>query len=145
MTTYLYSLLSTNTEVLSEPALESMTAGAAKMAETDPTGLILTMISVFVVFSALIVLYFIYSFSGGIFSGKFKRKAKVSSADAEVATAIALALEMETADCTPAAIAAALHLHFASATHDIEPGIITIRRSSSSAWSDPQRNFRKNI
>ena len=42
------------------------------MMQTDPHGLTLTLISVSVVFAALIVLYFVYSLSGNIFSGKFK-------------------------------------------------------------------------
>ena len=46
------------------------------MAQTDPHGWTLTLISVSVVFAALIVLYFVYSFSGGIFSGEIKATAK---------------------------------------------------------------------
>ena len=61
MTTFLYNIL--------------LTAGGDRMMETDPHGWTLTLISVTVVFTALIVLYFIYSFSGGLFSGKFKRAA----------------------------------------------------------------------
>ena len=46
------------------------------MAEIDPHGWTLTIISVSTVFAALIILYFIYNFSGNIFSGKYKRKSK---------------------------------------------------------------------
>ena len=85
MTTCLYSFL---------------TAGADRMAQVDPHGWTLTMISVCVVFCALIILFFIYTLSGKIFSGKFKLGAKKKvagdEADGAVAAAIALAIDAET-------------------------------------------------
>ena len=133
MTTFLYNIL--------------LTAGGDRMMETDPHGWTLTLISVSVVFTALIVLYFIYSFSGGLFSGKFKRapkpkKAAKGTPDAEVAAAIALALDMECSGEEYAAIATAVHLYLNDAVHDVEPGIVTIVRKES-AWNDKQLNFRK--
>ena len=133
MTTFLCNLL--------------LTAGGDRMLETDPHGWTLTLISVSVVFTALIVLYFIYSFSGGLFSGKFKRvpkprKAAKGTPDAEVAAAIALALDMECSGEEYAAIATAVHLYLNDAVHDVEPGIVTIVRKES-AWNDKQLNFRK--
>lgn len=121
-----------------------LTAGSDRMMQTDPNGLTLTLISVGVVFAALVVLYFIYSFSGALFSGKFKRtpKAPKSTPDAEVAAAIALALDMEQDGDTYAAIATAVHLYLSDSIHDVEPGIVTIRRTSS-AWSDKALTFRK--
>lgn len=129
MTTCLYSIL---------------TAGGDRMAQLDPHGWTLTIVAVSVVFIALVILYFVYSLSGNIFSGKFKRKPKVCKGepDGEVAVAIAMALEAETGGATEAAIAVALHLYLSDAIHDNEPGIITIRKSGS-AWDDKQRNFRK--
>ena len=118
MTTFLYSLL-------------PLTAGGDRMAQIDPHGWTLTIISVSVVFSALIVLYFIYNFSGNIFSGKYKRKPKAPKKAAG-------APEAEVA----AAIATALHLYLSDAVHDVEPGFITIRHTPSS-WDDRQSNFRK--
>ena len=117
------------------------------MAEIDPHGWTLTLISVSVVFAALIVLYFIYNFSGNIFSGKYKRKPKASKApkgtdEAEVAAAIALALEAEAGGETEAAIATALHLYLSDAVHDLEPGFITLRRTPS-PWDNKSVNFRK--
>ena len=134
MTTFLYSLL-------------PLTAGGDRMAEIDPHGWTLTLISVTVVFSALIVLYFIYNFSGNIFSGKYKRKPKAPKAakgapSGEVAAAIAMALNAEAGGETEAAIATALHLYLSDAVHDIEPGFITIRRNPS-PWDNKQLNFRK--
>ena len=117
------------------------------MAQIDPHGWTLTLISVSTVFAALIVLYFIYNFSGNLFSGKFKRKPKAPKApkgavSGEVAAAIALALQADAGSETEAAIATALHLYLSDAVHDVEPGIITLRRTPS-AWDNKQSNFRK--
>ena len=130
MTTFLYSFI--------------LTAGGDRMAQTDPHGWTLTLISVSVVFAALIILYFIYNFSGNIFSGKYKRKpkAKKGTPDAEVAAAIALALDMEQGGDDYAAIATAVHLYLTESVHDNEPGIVTIVRKPS-AWNDKSLNFRK--
>ena len=133
MTTFLYNI--------------PLTAGGDRMAQIDPNGWTLTLISVSVVFAALIVLYFIYSFSGALFSGKFKRapkpkKAAKGTPDAEVAAAIALALDMENGGDVYAAIATAVHLYLSDAVHDVEPGIITIVRKES-GWNNKELNFRK--
>ena len=56
MTTSLFSLI-------------LLTAGGDRMAVTDPHGWTLTLISVTCVFTALIILYFIYTFSGNLFVG----------------------------------------------------------------------------
>ena len=130
MTTFLCNLL--------------LTAGGDRMMQTDPYGWTLTLISVTVVFSALIVLYFVYSLSGNIFSGKFKRAPKKvkGTPDDEVAAAIALALDMEQDGDVYAAIATAVHLYMNDAVHDVEPGIITITRKES-GWNNKALNFRK--
>ena len=123
-----------------------LTAGGDRMAQIDPHGWTLTLISVSVVFAALIVLYFVYSFSGNLFSGKFKRKRSVipSSAEGspEVAAAIALALDMENGGDVYAAIATAVHLYLNDAVHDVEPGIITIVRKES-GWNNKALTFRQ--
>ena len=121
-----------------------LTAGGDRMMQTDPHGLTLTLISVSVVFAALIVLYFVYSLSGNIFSGKFKRAPRKvkGTPDAEVAAAIALALDMEQDGDTYAAIATAVHLYMNDTVHDVEPGIVTITRKDS-GWNNKALNFRK--
>ena len=132
-----------------------LTAGGDRMLQTDPHGWTLTLISVTVVFSALIVLYFIYNFSGKIFSGELKAAAKKAKrsvipsrpkADAEgspeVAAAIALALDMENGGDVYAAIATAVHLYLNDNVHDVEPGIVTIVRKES-GWNNKALNFRK--
>lgn len=136
MTTFLYNIM-------------LLTAGADKMLQTDPHGWTLTLISVSVVFVALIILYFLYTLSGNVFSGKVKlpsgqkKSSKTQDMDA-VALAIALALDAETSsEETEAAIATALHLYMSDAVHDMEPGFITIRRNPASNWADKQFNFRK--
>ncbi len=131
MTTCLFSLL---------------TAGADRMAQTDPHGWTLTLISVCVVFCALLILYGVYSLSGDIFSGKFKRKsapAQASGDEQAIAAAIALALSAEGTSDEEIAALAALSLYLGDSVHDIEPGFITIRKNPASAWGNPQFNFRK--
>ena len=49
---------------------------------------------------------------------------------------------MEQDGDTYAAIAAAVHLYMNDGVHDVEPGIVTIRRTNS-AWNDKSMTFRK--
>lgn len=130
----------------------SQTGGskAQRMAETDPHGFTLSIVSVSVVFSALAILWFLFWL---LFERPAKRKAApqkqpkkkpaAAQPDEEVAAAIAAALDMENSGDDYAAIAAALHLHFSTSVHDVEPGFITIRREGKSAWNNKQLNFRK--
>lgn len=126
--------------------LQNMTAGAARVAETDPHGWTLTLISVSVVFFALVVLFCIYTLSGKAFTGGFKRRGKAprKGRAGELAAAIATALSLENAGEVQAAIAVALELENGGSCHDIEPGFITIRKTRS-GWDDRSRNFRKSI
>lgn len=129
MTTYLYSIL--------------ITAGAEKMLELDPHGFTLTLVGVGVVFLGLIILFGLYTLSGAIFSGKFKRTRQPKADEqAAIAAAIALALEAESGSETQVAIATALHLYLSDAVHDAEPGFITMRPYSSN-WNNKTLNFRK--
>jgi sodium pump decarboxylase gamma subunit len=127
------------------------------MAQLDPHGWTLTIISVSVVFIALIILYFLYSLSGKVFSGELKADVKKGwraskriakavipseAKESEIAAAIALALDMEQDGDTYAAIATAVHLYLTDTVHDIEPGIVTITRKDS-AWKNKSLTFRR--
>ncbi len=116
---------------------ESVVRKSAEMAARDPHGMIITLVSVAVVFSALIVLYFAYTFVGkavnstfswrNIFRCRKKSHAKGSPSQEEAA-AIAMALDQELNGETYAAIGLALHQYLNDTVHDNESYIITIKR-----------------
>ena len=119
---------------------ETVAAKSADMAAKDPHGAIITLVSVSMVFIALIVLYFAYTFIGNLSSGKWSlkktqaekkkpvpAKSKEGMSD-EVAAAIAMALDKEFGSETYAAIGMALHQYFNDTVHDLESYIITIKR-----------------
>ena len=116
---------------------ENVVRKSAEMASRDPHGMILTLVSVAVVFTALIVLYFAYTFIGkavnstfswkSIFHCRKKSPAKGSPSEEEAA-AIAMALDQELNGETYAAIGLALHQYLNDTVHDNESYIITIKR-----------------
>ena len=126
-----------------------------RMKERDPHGWILTVVSVSVVFCALAILWFLFWL---LFDRSAKKKAKEGtslsktkgkrtvtlgeSEESAVAAAIALALDMEQGGDRYAAIAAAVHLYLSESVHDVEPGIVTIRRAES-GWNNKSLIFRK--
>lgn len=126
-----------------------------RMKERDPHGWILTVVSVSVVFCALAILWFLFWL---LFDRSAKKKAKEGtslsktkgkrtvtlgeSEESAVAAAIALALDMEQGGDRYAAIAAAVHLYLSESVHDVEPGIVTIRRAES-RWNNKSLIFRK--
>lgn len=116
---------------------------AEHIAEVDPHGWTITIVSVSVVFGALLLLFIAYTIVGRIcttdfkkyfaaFRKKFKKGGKAGKGNAdvdnEVAAAIALALKLNGSDETEAAIALALHLYLSESVHDKESYRITIRR-----------------
>ena len=125
-----------------------------QMAERDPHGWILTLVSVSVVFSALAILWFFFWL---LFERPAKRKAgvipsaarnlskakKAGTPDGEVAAAIALALDMEQGGDVYAAIALALHLELSATVHDAEPFVLTIRQDPSRWNADKTDGFRR--
>jgi hypothetical protein len=124
--------------------------------ENDPHGYTLTVVSISVVFLALLILFTIYNFSGKVFSGQikfrnpFKRGARATGVAAlpaggreeEIALAIAMALQAECGGETEAAIALALHRFLSESMHDAEPFVITLQPRGG-AWNDKSRLFRK--
>ena len=109
-----------------------LTAGSDKMAVTDPHGWTLTVISIVVVFSALLILFCIYGLLGEIFMGTFKRRKK-APASAPMATGASDDAEVA------AAIATALDMYMRENMHDFEPGIITITPRDNSNWKYGKR------
>ena len=113
---------------------------SVEVAEKDPHGSIITLVSIGVVFMALIILYIAYSMIGKIISGHINipsiiSKAKISTTLAKrpkqtdaVAVAIAMALDKELNGETYAAISLAMHQYLNDTVHDIESYVITIRR-----------------
>ena len=110
---------------------ENVIRKSAEMADKDPHGFIITLVSVSVVFAALILLYFAYTLIGMTANGRIslkKGKDEAGKPSEEVAAAIAMALEQELNGEIYAAIGLALHQHFNETVHDEESYIITIRR-----------------
>ena len=119
---------------------------AARMAEQDPNGWIMTLVAVCVVFLTLFLLQYCYRFvgwlstrekkisvgvapkKGGAGSAVSGRAGSDGSADDEVAAAIATALSMESSGEIQAAIGLALDRWFSESIHDKESYIITIKR-----------------
>ena len=108
---------------------------SAEMLVKDPHGAIITIVSVSVVFAALIILYFAYTAIGKLASGSIrlprlkKKKTSVKQQPSpEEAAAITLALDQEMNGEVHAAIGLAMHMYMNDTVHDTESYIITIRR-----------------
>jgi len=110
-----------------------LTNGAEKMAVSDPDGWMLTIISVSIVFLALFILFIIYGLTGEISKKASSRDKRVN---AEITAAIALALQLERLSLETAEDDTSV------ATHDSEPGFITIRKTDS-RWSDKALTLRR--
>lgn len=112
---------------------ENVVRKSADMAVRDPHGVTITLVSVAVVFLALVVLYFAYTMIGKAVNGKFSlkkpaKKMKSGVPSEEEVAAIAMALDQELNGETYAAIGMALHQYFNDTVHDSESYIITIKR-----------------
>ena len=133
------------------------------MKETDPHGWVLTLIAVMVVFSALLILAFIFGWVGNLNKrpkketlrqaqgpNKMRRKDRLVSGvepqgpvTPEIAAAITMALSQESGGEVYAAIALALDDFIRGGIHDTESFIITIKPSAGSTWADKAQNFRQ--
>lgn len=120
-------------------------SGSEKLAHDDPYGLVLTLVSISVVFAALLILWWLFALLG-ISLGGTKKKPAVKKANGkmtpEVAAAIAMALDRELGGEVYAAIALAMHQYMNDTVHDKESYIITIRHNQS-AWNSKEQGFRK--
>lgn len=100
---------------------EGLIDKSAEMAENDPHGFIITVVSVSVVFASLIILYFAYTLIGKIANSKIVQKTETpegNNADPE---------QHPTAE-EAAAISLALQQHMDETRHDKESYVITIQR-----------------
>lgn len=121
--------------------------GSQKAAREDRHGFILTLVSVSVVFAALIILWWLFSLLGKVTGTKKessvkKPAVKPGKLTPDVAAAIALALDQENNGEVYAAIATALNLYMEDAIHDKESFVITIRRRQS-GWNSREQTFRQ--
>lgn len=110
--------------------------------EMDPYGIGMTMIAMFVVFSALAILFVIYKNMGRFF---IRRGAKAAHAEAKVSTAtVKASAEEEMSGEVNAAIAMALYL-YQNELHDYENTVLTIQKVSRnySPWSSKIYTLRK--
>jgi len=124
------------------------------MKEKDPHGFILTLIAVMVVFTALVILAFVFGWIGNtnkrlqsgepkVSKPKKSKKIKAGDMTPEVAAAISLALSREFGGEVYAAIALALDDYLGGGVHDLESMIITINPSQNSQWANKTQNFRQ--
>lgn len=103
------------------------------------SALILSIVAVSVVFTCLLVLFGVYSLSGAIFSGKFRRGTQTAAPAADGVDDMA---EDSDKALIAAAIAAALEAETGTRFHDRESGIITIRRAGG-AWNNKSLTVRR--
>ena len=107
------------------------------LAENDPYGGIMAVTAMSVVFCALILLYFIFKFTGK-FNMRNNAKKEVEAPVAEAPKAAAAAAPKGNNADVYAAIAVAMHLYLESeSVHDVESNILTIKRGPMdySPWS----------
>lgn len=96
---------------------DSVAQKSAEIAAKDPHGFIITLTSVLVVFAALIILYFAYTWIGKLLSDKSEKKVvkdRMAEVDDEIAAVIGLALEQ----------------YLNENAHDLESYTITIKRKN---------------
>lgn len=132
---------------------QNVETGSQRMEKEDEHGFVLTLVSVTVVFTALIILWWLFSLLGKVSVGEGKKSCtckkesgtkagKSGKMTPETAAAIAMALDQEMNGEVYAAIAAALHLYAEESVHDKESFVITIQRKQSS-WNSKEQNFRQ--
>ncbi|MBR4756288.1 MAG: OadG family protein [Bacteroidales bacterium] len=114
------------------------------MKDKDPHGWVLTLIVVMVVFTALLILSFIFGWIGNFNKGGRKKQGKrQGKMTDEIAAAISMALSQEFGGEVYAAIAMALDDYLGGDIHDAESFIITIQPTQGSTWADKAQNFRQ--
>ena len=128
--------------------------GSCIFAESDPYGIIMAIIGMGIVFSALLLLFVVFTNTPVLFTQGFKEKFKSKftfSKDKQGDTQIEeiskeKAKEEELSGEVNAAIATAIHL-YRSELHDYEDTVLTIRKVSRtySPWSSKIYGLRNNL
>lgn len=115
-----------------------------KFHKGDPTGVVITLIAMAIVFSALALLFVLFKLFG-VISDKTASKPKVPAAKAQAA---AKTLQEETPQSDTmageeeiAAICMAMYQHFNA--HDEESGILTFNRNTNTAWTSKANLMRE--
>lgn len=113
-----------------------------KFKDEDPSGILLTLMSMGVVFSALLLLYILFKLFGKAFTAKDKKKEEEAAVNKVVDNEVAPVAQPEGDDEAIAAICMALYQHFNA--HDEESGILTFDRSKqqSNAWGSKSNLLR---
>lgn len=104
---------------------------SAEIAQSDPHGIIITVVSVLVVFGVLAILYCAYRLTGLIVNNEYVLRKTGAISDAEE----------ETDEEVEAAITTALHLYLDENSHDNESNIITIKRCLDYARHDNDKRI----
>lgn len=129
-------------------------SGAQRLAREDPHGFTLTLVSVSVVFCALLILWWL--FAAMFQSANKKHRAALAAqsqkkapapapkgdVNGEIAAAIAMALGSGSEDEVAAAIGLAMEQWLSDTVHDNESFVVTIRRDGQSMWNNKALNFR---
>ena len=138
-------------DTFSAPTPNTPNAGVGD-SKITPSGGVLTLVSVSVVFVALAILWVLFYL---FFDPKNKEKIRMKSAkteskpaakgdmSSEVAAAIAMALSQADGGETVAAIAMAMDLYFNDSVHDSESFVVTIKADGTSAWNEKTQTFRR--
>ena len=118
--------------------VERPTAGS-KFLEVDPAGIIMAVMSMSVVFSALILLYLVFKLIGNLNT----RKAKATTTTTNVSTTTKATEDSLNGEVL-AAISIALHLH-ETEVYDLESSILTIEKTARtySPWSSKIYSMRQ--
>jgi Na+-transporting methylmalonyl-CoA/oxaloacetate decarboxylase gamma subunit len=137
-----WSFLDKSTPMLSN-VTEIEETTAEMFGRLDPSGFALTLISMLVVFSALILLFFVYKFVGNLNQNKYK--VTVKKPRFFTGEVIQENVDVELSGEINAAIAMALSMYVAQ-THDFENTTITIKKVAKpySPWSSKIYGLRNN-
>jgi len=115
--------------------------------QSDPYGAIMALLGMSIVFSALLLLYIIFSNTPALFTPAFKQRLKSAFSfkkKEEALVVVPVSKQEELSGEVNAAIAAAIHL-YRSELHDFEDTVLTIKKVSRtySPWSSKIYGLRK--